>query len=253
MKFQIVVVTDHFMCQKVVGSFAKGINTTPINIKKFKDFSKPLATYGILRGTADLFYQAKNFYYIDHGYFNSSTRFFQEGKTFIDSLDGYFRVVKNDFFHSGKDNCKEDRFEKLNIHIKEKRNSGEFIILSEPSVHVKNFFQLDDWVKNTTAEISKYTDRKIYVHNKQSKIPLDLLLKKAWAFVSDQSTAGFKAMIAGVPAHFTNKTLKEINPIKKIENGDINSSIFHNLAYGQWTLKEMQSGEAWEYIKKTNE
>ena len=56
------VVTDHFMSQKIVGSFAQGINTTPINIKNFKDFSKPLATYGILRGTGDLFYKVKNYY-----------------------------------------------------------------------------------------------------------------------------------------------------------------------------------------------
>ena len=246
------VVTDHFMSKKIVGSFAKGINKTTINIKNFKDFSKPLATYGILRGTGDLFYKVKNFYFIDHGYFHSSKRIFEQGKTFIDNLDGYFRVVKNDFFHSGKGNCKSDRFEKLNIHIKEKRNSGEFIILSEPSIYVKNFFQLDDWVNKTITEISKYTDRKIYVHNKQSKVPLDILLNKAWAFVSDQSTAGFKAMISGVPAHFTNKTLKGINSIKKIENGDININIFYNLAYGQWTLNEMQSGEVWEYIKKIN-
>ena len=240
------------MSQKIVGSFAKGINTTPINIKNFKDFSKPLATYGILRGTGDLFYKVKNFYFIDHGYFHSSKRIFEQGKTFIDSLDGYFRVVKNDFFHSGRGNCKSDRFEKLSIHIKEKRNSGEFIILSEPSIYVKKFFQLDDWVNKTIIEISKYTDRKIYVHNKQSKVPLDILLNKAWAFVSDQSTAGFKAMTLGVPAHFTNKTLKGINSIKKIENGDININIFYNLAYGQWTLNEMQSGEVWEYIKKIN-
>ena len=139
---------------------------------------------------------------------------------------------------------------KLNIRIKKTRDSGEFIILSEPSIHVKKFFQLDDWVKNTIEEISKYTDRKIFVHNKQSKISLDLLLSKAWAFVSDQSTAGFKAMISGVPAHFTNKTLKSINSIKEIENGNIDRKIFYNLAYGQWTLNEMQSGETWEYIKK---
>ena len=246
------VVTDHFMSQKVVGSFAKGINTTPININNFKDFSKPLATYGILRGTGDLFHKIKDFYYIDHGYFGSSSRSFEPGKTFIESLDGYFRVVKNDFFHSGKGNCKSDRFDKLSMKIKEKRNSGEFIILSEPSIYVKKFFHLDDWVKKTTTEISKYTDRKIYVHNKQSKIPLDLLLNEAWAFVSDQSTAGFKAMLAGVPAHFTNKTLKEINSIKEIENGDIDRNIFYNLAYGQWTLNEMQSGETWEYIKEIN-
>ena len=55
------VVTDHFMSKKVVGSFAKGINTTPININKFRDFSKPLATYGILRGTGRSISQSKRF------------------------------------------------------------------------------------------------------------------------------------------------------------------------------------------------
>ena len=86
------VVTDHFMSQKIVGSFAQGIKKTPINIKKFRDYSKPLATYGILRGTEDLFHKAKIFYYIDHGYFSSSKRIFEQGKTFIDSLDGYFEL-----------------------------------------------------------------------------------------------------------------------------------------------------------------
>ena len=38
------VVTDHFMSQKIVGSFAKGINTTPISIKKFKDFTSDFIT-----------------------------------------------------------------------------------------------------------------------------------------------------------------------------------------------------------------
>ncbi len=70
--------------------------------------------------------------------------------------------------------------------------------------------------------------------------------------MSDQSTAGFKAMLAGVPAHFTNKTLKGINSIKEIEDGDININIFYNIAYGQWTLNEMQSGETWEYINRFN-
>ena len=32
----------------------------------------------------------------------------------------------------------------------------------------------------------------------------------------------------------------------------INYKIFNNLAYGQWTLKEIESGEAWEIIKNND-
>ena len=53
----------------------------------------------------------------------------------------------------------------------------------------------------------------LIIHNKFSKIPLDHLLKNAWAFVSLQSTAGFKAMIQGVPAYFTDSSLKNISNI----------------------------------------
>ncbi len=57
-------------------------------------------------------------------------------------------------------------------------------------------------------------------------------------------------MISGVPAHFTHNKLKSINSIENIESGTINYKIFKNLSFGQWTLNEMKSGEAWESIKK---
>ena len=40
--------------------------------------------------------------------------------------------------------------------------------------------------------------------------------------------------------------------IEDIENPKINYKIFNNLAYGQWTLKEMETGEAWESISNNN-
>jgi len=246
------ITTDHFMCQQIVESFARGLDTTSINISEFKDSSKTFATYGILRGTGDLLKKSKNFFYIDHGYFNASQRSFGSGRTIIHDLEGYFRIVKNDFYHSGDGSCDSNRFNKLNIEIQSMRTKGEFIVLSEPSPHIKKFFQLDNWTINTINELKKYTDRKIIVHNKQSPIPLNALLKKAWAFVSEQSTAGIKAMIAGVPSHFTNKTLKKINSISSIENGKIDKQIFYNLSYGQWTLDEMKSGEAWQYLKQNS-
>ena len=56
------------------------------------------------------------------------------------------------------------------------------------------------------------------------------------------------AMLNGVPSYFTDASLKNISKIKDIECPIIDYNIFNSLAYGQWTLKEMESGEAWEAI-----
>ena len=129
-----------------------------------------------------------------------------------------------------------------------KKKTGNYIILSEPSETMKKMYNVPEWTEETTQLVKKHSDRRIVVHNKLSKKPLNLLLKDAWAFVSLQSTAGFIAMYNGVPSYFTDKTLSHIGKIQNIENPIIDYKIFNNLAYGQWTLKEIETGEAWENI-----
>ena len=45
---------------------------------------------------------------MDHGYFKQSNRIF-ENKTNVLDLDGYFRIVFNDYMHSGEGNFPDDR------------------------------------------------------------------------------------------------------------------------------------------------
>ena len=107
---------------------------------------------------------------------------------------------------------------------------------------------MHDWTNITINKIKKYSDRNIIVHNRYSKTPIKKLLENAWAFVSDHSSAGFLSMLEGVPAIFTNSTLENIGKLENIESIPINYQVFNNLAYGQWTLNEIESGEAWENI-----
>lgn len=252
MQNPIVIYTDHIVNRTVCYHFAKGSNSLLCNIKNFKEFNKTIATYGLLRGTYETIKKVKNFYYMDHGYFNQSKRNFNNDRTEIVNFDGYFRIVYNNFIHDGSGEYPEDRLSKLNLNITEHRKLGSYIIMSEPSNTMKKLYKVPNWFEDTTKIIRKFSDRKIILHNKYSKQPLDELLKNAWAFVSLQSTAGFKAMINGVPAYFTLSDLNNINKIEEIENPKINYKVLNNLAYGQWTLKEMASGEAWETIKKNN-
>ena len=245
----IVLQTNHKNNIKITDSFAAGCMGKKINVKDyvFND-NHTVSSYGILRGTGSVFKKSKNFYYIDHGYLGASSRIFSKDKTILNNFDGYFRVVHNDFIGFKKNLFDEKRLNYLKLDFKSKRESGEYIIVSEPSAYIIKYFELNDWVNETIKNIKKYTDRKIFIHSKTSSIPLDLLLEKAWAFVSYQSTAGFRAMLKGVPAHFTYKSLEHINSLKEIENGKIDYEIFKILSYNQWTLKEFESGEAWQYI-----
>jgi len=244
----VVIYTDHIMNRTLCYNFAKGSNSLLCHVNNFKDYEKPIATYGVLRGTYEIIKKVNNFYYIDHGYFNQSKRKFENNRTNVLNLDGYFRIVQNNFIHNGDGEFPDDRLKKLNLNFIEQRKSGNIIILSEPSEIMKKIYNAYNWVEETKEVIKKFSDRKIIVHNKFSKIPLDELLKQAWSFVSLQSTAGFKAMVNGIPAYFTESSLKNINKIEEIENPKINYKIFNNLAYGQWTLKEIESGEAWKNI-----
>tara|TARA_Y100000768_G_scaffold357092_1_gene311941 strand:- start:426 stop:1100 length:675 start_codon:yes stop_codon:yes gene_type:complete len=220
------------------------------HVNNFSDYSKTIATYGFLRGTGQVLKKSKNFFYIDHGYFKQSSRNFKKNKTQVIDLDGYFRIVHNDFWHNSLGEKSNKRFEKLNINIKNLKKNGDYIILSEPSIYDINFFKLENWIENTKNKLKNISDRKIIIHNRSSKTPLVELLKNAWAFVSNHSTAGFTSMIEGVPAYFTNPTLSNVSEIKDIEKHEINYKALYNLAYEQWNIKEIETGEAWDYLSK---
>ena len=248
MEKPIVIYTDHIMNRTLCYNFAKGSDSLLCHVNKFKDYSRTIATYGVLRGTLEVINKVKNYYYMDHGYFNQSKRIFEKNKTKVSNLDGYFRIVYNNFIHNGKGNFPGDRLKKLNLKIIEQKKTGNYIILSEPSEFTKKIYNVPNWIEDTSNLIKKYSDRKLLIHNKYSKEPLASVLKDAWAFVSLQSTAGFKAMSNGVPSYFTDKTLSHVGKIQNIEKPTIDYKIFNNLAYGQWTIKEIETGEAWENI-----
>ena len=246
-----VLFTENSINKVVSYRFAKGSNLPICSVDKFNDFSKPIAAYGYKRGTGIAIRKSNDFWYIDHGYFKQSSREFVENKSIIKDFDGYFRIVHNNFWHDGEGSYKDDRLKKLNLNFKEQKRNGEYIIISEPTSDAIEYYDLKNWTQNTINQIQKFTDRKIIVHNRNSKVPLLKLLQNAWAFISDHSSAAFLSIQEGVPAYFTNTTLKKIGSIDQIEKGNINYNILNNLAYGQWNMNEIDSGEAWEFLSKT--
>ena len=123
MEKPIVIYTDHIMNRTLCFNFAKGSNSLMCHVNDFKDYSKTIATYGVLRGTLEVIKKVQNFYYIDHGYFNQSGRSFKNKRTKVFNLNGYFRIVFNNFIHNGLGQYPDDRLKKLNLKfLKQKKN-----------------------------------------------------------------------------------------------------------------------------------
>ena len=142
MEKPIVIYTDHIINKTLCYNFAKGSGSLLCNVSKFSDYNKVIATYGVLRGTLEIINKVKNYYYMDHGYFNQSKRTFENNRTNVLSLDGYFRIVHNNLVHNGEGNYPDDRFKKLNLQFKKQKNHGRYIILSEPSEMMKKIYNL---------------------------------------------------------------------------------------------------------------
>ena len=245
-----VLFTENSINQTVSFRFAKGSKLPICSVKIFEDYKQPIAVYGYKRGTGIAIRKSNDFWYIDHGYFKQSSRRFIKNKSIINAFDGYFRIVHNNFWHSGDGNHTDDRLKKLNLQFKERKKNGSYIIVSEPTPDAIEYYNLANWTQDTINQISKYSDRKIIIHNRNSNIPLVKLLQDAWAFVSDHSSAGFLSILEGVPAYFTNNSLIKFGSTNQIEKGIINYSMLNNLAYGQWNMNEIDSGEAWEFLSK---
>ncbi len=248
-----VYYTNHYVNNTVTQYFAKATGLKLENISNY-DFKtdNTFITYGILRGSGKILTKSQNYIYIDHGFINSSDRRFNNNKmTEIYNLTGYFRVIKNDlYFNKSFNNLDKSRLNKLNVDIKDLNKKGEKIIVSEPSEHTLKFLNLNNWVEKTVEEIEKYSDREIIVHNKFSQTPLSSILPDAFAFVSCQSNAAYKALLEGIPTYFTHESLKKFGQINQIEKRILNHELLYLAANSQWKLSEFFSSEFKDFINK---
>ena len=252
----VVFYTDHFVNKTVTQIFAKCNHfhfDKNENHYKYNDII--YTSYGIKRGNDQNFMKFKNFIYIDHGYIHDSYRKFskENGPSFL-KFNGHFRIIRNDFYFNKIEIGRgSERFKKLKLNLKDLNKDGEYILLSEPSNDTKKFLNIENWTEETINKIKKFSDREIYVHNKLSKIPLNEVLKKAYAFVSCQSTAGFKAIIDGVPSYFTHDTMKSYGSIEEINNRELNHKLLYAAANNQWKISEFFTDEFQFFMSKITE
>ena len=245
----------------VVANFCIGAEGQIGTGKQAKDL--PIQVPAVIRGIAKkktihaCIEQGRDYYYIDTGYFGNNKH------------KNFHRITKNAMQYTGKldPDCPVDRFEQTGESLKKFR-PGKNILICPPSQKAMSYWglKLEDWLQITVDDIKKYTDRPIVIREKQPRhvrINTDTiqmaLEQDVHCMVTFNSIAAVEALMNGKPVFTTgpvgtnaaeplsNKDLKLIdNPfiptIEEVHN------LCCNLAYQQFTVKEMREGTAWRML-----
>jgi hypothetical protein len=240
MSCNVISAPHELTSPKFAAAFAQGCGgqvVTSYAGGAWAGFGSPLHHEGLQQAIA----AGQDWYYGDHAYFGRKR---------------YYRVTKNALFHDGTGKTNGKRL--LQFH----RAPGYwkkslFIVLCPQS---EGFFNRlgtsqQEWIDNTTAEIRKYSDRKIKIHYKKDPKPLSELLRLGWACVVHSSNSAVEALMQGVPvvctAHCHASLLS--TPMERIEKpfypDDAERMRFAGvLADNQWSLDEIRAGDCWKAL-----
>lgn len=140
------------------------------------------------------------------------------------------------------------------LALKPWRSSGDFLLLlPQRAIGETGVSMPRDWVATATKLLRSKTRREIRVrpHPGAAKTEPYEALKGAWAAVTWGSGAGIKALFAGVPVFRGLDRWIGASASERLQDGDIErpflgdrGPMFERLAWAQWRLSEIESGEA---------
>lgn len=191
----------------------------------------------------------------------------------------YWRVSPNAHHPTGTSlishNYPANRLMRMGLDIKPWRSKTKGpIIFAGSSAKYHEFYGMPDpteYAQMVISEIRRFTTREIVYRPKpswrdatpiagarysQNPESLGTLLMNAQCLVTHGSNACFEAMVAGVPTIILGDGVTR--PLSSISLADVERpliphhkkryQLLANIAYHQWTLPEMVSGEAWDTI-----
>jgi len=220
----------------------------------------PISTPAVIRGIAKrkvikkCIEEGRDYYYIDTGYFGNA-------KTKL-----YHRVTKNNMQYLGeiKEDCPDDRFLNTGTVISKWR-PGKSILLCPPSQKAMNYWGLDlqEWLDETVKKIKLFSERPIIIREKASRadrVNVDTmemaLSRNIHCMVTFNSIAAVESLIYGKPVFTMGPNAAQ--PLANTDLRDIESphmpsmdevrNLLCNLAYQQFTVREMRTGYAWRQL-----
>ena len=254
----------------IINRIAKTIQS-PVYHAKNGLQSGLIFSWGILRGGENIIRQAmdqkRDFYYIDHAYFNAGHN----------QKNPPYRIVKNELQLTKVYRRPSDRFDQLGIEIKPWRKSGDYILVCPPSPASANFYQLNNsWTEKVITILQQITDMPIHVRYKPNVVGVDIStgvaipvqnkenypedtlslaehFENAYCVITYNSMVGIQAVCAGVPVIVSQ--ISAAYPVGRTKLTDIYDLFYpkreewlYSLAYSQFTLSEIESGRAFEIL-----
>lgn len=154
-----------------------------------------------------------------------------------------------------------DRLSKLDIEFKPWRTYGEHILIcGARGIGPPGIAQPAGWELVIADRLRKLTKRPIRIRphpgNNAAKIPLADDLKDCWAVVTWASNCATESLIAGIPAHYCGPFIATAGAatrgIESIENPPVGDRLetFQHLAWQQWSVAEIESGEPFERLRQ---
>lgn len=234
--------TGHEIADRVAESLAKGFNadvhqTTQGILPEHDKFLH--IGYGILRGTGEIFKQAKHWFNVDRGYFSPS------------HYDGYYRIsyrgtqVKYDASYPVKQSH-------WNLEPIQKYDRSKPWLICPPTEAVCDFYGIKrhQWTASYIAGLEKsYIIRQ---KGDQSPIPWDDIS----AVVTFNSSVGWQAVMRGIPC-LSDTTHSVVGSYYNTNSLDEVIDLFHSMPREpmldfmrahQFTLAEIEQGRAWPLI-----
>lgn len=251
-----------------INLFAAGCKAKITNSEQF-DFdatSGPIMLRGILNKVLKRCIKTgRPFYYMDSGYFGNNV-----GVRNPHGHKVWHRIVANDLQHNTVIPRPSDRWDRLGISLQPRRH-GTKIIIAAPDDKPCKFYKIDReaWIEQTTAAIQRYTDRPIVVRiraaRREDRVHMDplsrVLVDDVHALVTYNSVAATEAIIMGVPA-FTLAPSNAAAPVANQFLSAIDDPFFpdddqrrawvSHLAYGQFHVSELKSGQALAMLLEQN-
>ena len=225
---------------------------------KIENLKAPIVLRGITKRKqmAACREQGRDFYYIDTGYFGNGRK------------KSFHRVTKNSMQNIGPViDRPADRFEATGTKLTKFR-LGSKILICPPSAKVMVYYNLDleQWMKETTETIKKYTDREIVIRLKKPRSErinndtMEMALSQdIFCMVTFNSIAATESLLLGKPAFTLGPNAAQslcLDDLSKIEKPYVPTldEVHHwacHLAYAQFTENEMRSGLAWRIVSET--
>lgn len=241
-----------------VNMFAKGAKLPIYDYDNYPDNKDILIrSMGKRKLIQECWEKHKTFYYMDSGYIGN----YKSTKN-PNSWKLWHRIVKNDIQHNKIIDRPDDRWTRLDYPIL-KRKQGTHILVVTPSEKPCKFYGIDrdGWIRETVAEIRKYSDRPIKIRDKasrQERIINTIFedLNDCHALVTYQSIAAVESVLYGVPAFTLAPTAAD--PVCDKDLSLLESPTLHHedkiykwachLAYGQYNIDEFKDGTAYRML-----